>query len=159
MKLNKIQKVFLIIGVIFFLFQCYNFYDLYINWDKYRNHWMILDIYIFKTLYIVTQSIFLIFVFRNFEIWKKSVKSIIKRILSFILVDYFFLIIYRVLIIFLPSLIFSNNPLSLKYQTSFIEKINSIYFGFFNLMRPSFYITIISFYLIIITIKIIRKKY
>ena len=162
MKLNKIQKVFLIIGVIFFLFQCYNFYDLYVRWEQIRKPWMIFDKYFFSTVYILILTTFLIFIFENFDTWKKSFSEIVKKILYFFLFDYFFTMFCKVYALFLPTFsdIYDSNYYSFYNGMSFIEKISYLSFRYDSGISytPLFFI-VICIYFIFISIKIIRRKF
>jgi len=162
-KLNKIQKVFLKIGVIFFLFQFYNFYNLYIRWGQIRKPWMVLDLCFFNTVYILILTTFLIFIFKNFDICKKSFPEILKKILYFFLFDYFFIMFCRVYQIFLPTFSDIYDPFYYSFYNdgmSFIEKFSYLSFRYDNGMSftPLFFI-VICIYFILISIKIIRRKF
>ena len=161
MKLNKIQKVFLVIGVIFFLFQCYNFYDLYIRWEQFRNPWLLLDICLYKTLYILLQTIFLIYICKKFDtdLWKNSFQKLFQTFFYFFLIDYLILMTYRVVLLFFPTFGY-NLTLDLRGGVSLIEKFSHLSFKYGGgILKPTFYISVIYIYLIFLTIKIIIGKF
>ena len=69
MKINKIQKKFLIIGLFSLSILSYYFYDVSINPNNYRNPDIIFDYLFFYTQYVLLQTLFLIFWFKDFSKW------------------------------------------------------------------------------------------
>ena len=136
--------------------------NLYIRWEQFRKPWMVFDSYFSRTVYILILTTFLIFIFKNFDIWKKSFPEIFKKILYFFLFDYFFIMFCRVYLIFLPTFsdIYDPQYYSFYNGMSFIEKFSYLSFRYNSGMShtPLFFI-VICIYFIFISIKIIRRKF
>lgn len=134
MKLNKIQKQSIVIGVLYFFYLVYCFYDLYINWNVYRNPILLLDLYLFQTLYISSQTISWIFVFRNKYNQQTRLWKLLTLTIVFISVDFLVVFIYKVAVT--GNILYSLIPI-FEYMT----------------FRPGFYIFTMFIFLLKILIK------
>ena len=150
MKLNKIQKTFLIIGLFPLSVLSYYFYDVSINPNNYRNPDILFDYLLFYTQYVLLQTSFLIFWFKDFSKWDSIYKKIIQTYLYVFIIDYSIMIINRLIYkIFYPQVF--DHP-------NLIERLKTLHLYEFS--RPSNpYTYVICILLSIIFIHRIWKNY
>ncbi len=149
MKINKIQKKFLIIGLFSLSILSYYFYDVSINPNNYRNPDIIFDYLFFYTQYVLLQTLFLIFWFKDFSKWDSIYKKIIQTYLYVFIIDYSIMIINRLIYkIFYPQVF--DHP-------NLIERLKTLHLYEFS--RPNLYTYVICILLLIIFTHRIWKNY